>query len=202
MGCWLNERPSHRIGCLLVDEHPVVRGGLRRMLEESGIFEVDGEASSLDRAVDLARRTRPALAILGLCGQAAGATLQALRDASPRTIVMSFLAAGEPPPAGVDGVISRSGDARTILRALRVAARVGETTVSSSAQEAGRRVVSPREREVLELLADGLSNRQISDRLVVSLETIKTHVRNILTKLGAASRAEAVAVAIRQGIIR
>ena len=197
----MNERPPQRLGCLLVDEHPVVREGLRQILLSIEGLPVSGEASTRETATEFARQLQPAIAIVGMGGQSGRETGRDIRSASPKTFIVSFPSDSGDGDADADAVVSRSAPRSTILGVITEALGVADVEPLRR-RERVERSISPREREVLELLAEGLSNRQISDRLVVSLETIKTHVRNILGKLGSDSRAHAVATGLRQGLIR
>lgn len=196
----MNERSPQRLGCLIVDEHPVVREGLRQVLRPIEELAIVGEAAGREAATDLARRLQPTLVLIGLPGEIGRETGRAVRLVSPRSVVVSFPPAGEEPDPAADGSVVRGSERGAILAVVRRALDGADRR--SLHRSRAERSVSPREREVLELLAEGLSNRQISDRLVVSLETIKTHVRNILAKLGAESRAQAVATGLRDGLIR
>jgi DNA-binding NarL/FixJ family response regulator len=196
----LNERSPQRLGCLIVDEHPVVREGLRQVLRSIEELIIAGEAATPEAATDLARRLQPTLVLIGLPGEVGRETGRAVRLASSRSVIVSFPPTGEEPDPAAHGSVARAAERGAILAVIRRALDAADRR--SSRRTRAERSISPREREVLELLAEGLSNRQISDRLVVSLETIKTHVRNILAKLGAESRAQAVATGLRDGLIR
>ena len=206
------------IGCLLVDDHGVVREGLRRVLSQVDDLVVVGEASSGEEAVTLAGRRRPTIILMdarmpGIGGLEATRIIQ--RE-HPEVKVIVFTAHGqqdllwEALDSGAQGFVLKDADRPTLLGAIRQVA-AGEPYVDPRlAPDFLRQLSKPRpesppsgrEREILQLLADGCSNREISDKLVLSVETVKTHVKHILAKLEAEHRTQAVAIGIRQAMIR
>jgi DNA-binding NarL/FixJ family response regulator len=206
------------IGCLLVDDHGVVREGLRRVLSQVDDLVVVGEASSGEEAVALTARRRPTIVLMDARMPGIGG-LEATRIIGrehPDVKVIVFTAHGqqdllwEALDSGAQGFVLKDADRPTLLGAIRQVA-AGESYVDprlapdflrqlSKPQTASP--LSAREREILQLLADGCSNREISDKLVLSVETVKTHVKHILAKLEAEHRTQAVAIGIRQAMIR
>ncbi|QMU75948.1 response regulator transcription factor [Streptacidiphilus sp. PB12-B1b] len=211
------------IRVLLVDDHPVVRRGLRALLEELPELEPVGEAADGDEALRLLNRLRqaggprPDVVLMdlqmgaGMNGVEATRRITALPD-PPSVLVLTvystdadILAAVE---AGATGYLLKDAPPEELAAAVRAAAR-GETVLAPPVAarlmgrvRAGRPALSPRETEILELLAEGLANRQISKRLFISEATVKTHLVHVYDKLGVDSRTAAVAAAISSGLLR
>ena len=202
---------------MLVDDHPVVRAGLRALLEGQADLSVVAEASDASTALDVAEKFRPDVVLIDLNlgpgpgGVAVTASLRA-RRAAPRVLVLTtydteadVLAAIE---AGASGYLLKDAPAEELFRAIRGTAR-GETVLASAiaarlVQRAGSPgpVVTEREVEILQLLARGLANKEMAKQLFVSEATVKSHLSHIYTKLGVETRAGAVAAAIDRRIIR
>jgi DNA-binding NarL/FixJ family response regulator len=202
---------------LIADDHAIVRQGLRLLLEQEG-FEVVGEAKDGSEAVRLAGDLLPDVAVLdrlmpGHCGLEA---TWEIRRVSPQTRVImlsgradeeSVLQAVE---AGARGWVLKSQDARDLIAAVREVAR-GGTYLSAAASTAvmdafrGRAKSSAdsltrRERQVLQLIAEGRRNREIAELLGVSVKTTETHRSRIVTKLNSHHTADLVRYAIRTGL--
>jgi DNA-binding NarL/FixJ family response regulator len=204
----------HDITCLIVDDHEVVREGLRLSLSRASHIRVIGEAGDGASAVALAERRRPNVVIMdvrmpGMDG------LQATREIMekvPESSVLIFTAYSERSllgrglDAGAKGYILKEAPHQTLLRAIeKVAGGEGyvdpalmPTFLSSKDRD---EMLTSREREILQLLADGMSNADVAGRLFISQETVKSHVRHILAKLEADTRTHAVAIALRESII-
>jgi DNA-binding NarL/FixJ family response regulator len=202
---------------VLVDDHPVVRAGVRALLEGQPDITVVGEAADASTALDVVRRTRPHVVLMDLnLGSGAGgaATTAAIRglEQPPRVLVLTtydteadILAAID---AGAAGYLLKDAPPDELFRAVRGTAR-GETVLAPQvAATLVRRASAPgpvlteREVEILELLAMGIPNKEMAKRLLVSEATVKSHLSHIYTKLGVDSRTGAVATAIEQRIIR
>jgi DNA-binding NarL/FixJ family response regulator len=203
-------------GVLLADRHAVVREGLRRILGQSDGVVIVGEASDGDEVIDLLIRRRPDVVVIdaGLPGDGYE-TARRVNSNSPETDVLLLIEVvdGEgyldARTYGAAGVIGRDATPAVICAAVhRVAA--GEIYADPRIDPALRlaevapvqRVLTPREQQILQLLADGYTNREVGARLVLGSETVKTHVAHILTKLNAAHRSQAVAIGMRDGLIR
>jgi DNA-binding NarL/FixJ family response regulator len=207
----------------VVDDHAVVRRGLRGYLEVVEDLEVVGEAADGQEALEgiaaLVAAGRPPDVVLmdlllpGMDGVAATA---ALRQRHPGIEVVAMTSSTQAAmvhgalQAGAAGYLLKDAEADEVAAAIRAACR-GEVHLDAAiAKQLTRSLVTPepgtvnsltdREREVLVLVAQGLSNRQIADALVVSERTARTHVSNILGKLGVASRTQAALLAVREGI--
>ena len=199
---------------LLADDHEVVREGLRLALLRSPHIRVVGEAPDGETAVSLAERRRPDVIVMdlrmpGMDGiEATEEIMRRLPDAK----VLIFTAYSERAllqrglESGARGYILKEAPHETLLRAIEKVA-AGETFVDPALMAAltqsrgGSDVLTPREREILQLLADGLSNADAAGQLFISQETVKSHVRHILTKLEADTRTQAVAIALRDAMI-
>jgi DNA-binding NarL/FixJ family response regulator len=201
------------ITCLIADDHEVVREGLRLALSRTPHIRVVGEAADGEAAVALAERRRPDVVIMdirmgGMDGfEAAGK----IRDGASNARILFFTAHAERNlltrgrEAGALGYLLKEAPHSTIIRAIDRVAAGGEfvdpalaTSMVASDREG---LLTAREREILQLLADGLSNADVAQRLFISQETVKSHVRHILAKLEADTRTQAVAIALRESII-
>lgn len=200
---------------LLVDDHPVVRAGLRAVLEASGI-DVIAEASNGTEALDLAEQLRPEVVLCdlrlgeGMTGVGVTAALNE-RPHPPAVVILTtydrdseLLGAID---AGALGYVLKDEPPEQIVRALHAAASgkvhlsAEHTTRVMAGMRSNRPRLTPREREVLSLLATGATNGEISDRLFVSEATVKTHLVHIFEKLDVSSRGQAVHAGRQAGLI-
>ncbi len=212
-------RPIH---ILIVDDHPVVRDGLRSMLSTQPDFQVVGEAVNGVEAVQLAARLKPDVILLDLempdlDGVSALAQVRAT-DPQARVIIVTAYDTDErivqAVVAGAQGYLLKGAPREEIFRAIRVVNEGGsllQPIVASklmrhmsdrASQSADTDSLTPRELEVLGLLAQGKSNKQIAAELVITERTTKFHVSSILSKLKAANRTEAVKIAVQRGLVR
>lgn len=205
---------TREITVLLVDDHEVVREGLRLALLRSPHVRVVGEAADGETAVTLTERRRPDVVVMDLrmpLMDGIEATEEIARRV-PDTRVLVFTAYSERAllqrglESGARGYILKEAPHETLLRAIEKVA-AGETFVdpalmpSLATSRDGTDVLTQREREILQLLADGMSNADVAAQLFISQETVKSHVRHILTKLEADTRTQAVAIALREAMI-
>jgi DNA-binding NarL/FixJ family response regulator len=202
------------ITCLIVDDHEVVREGLRLSLSRAPHIRVIGEASDGASAVTLAERRRPDVVIMDvrMPGMDGLEATKLLSKSSPDTKVLIFTAYSERSllgrglESGAKGYILKEAPHGTLLRAIEKVA-AGDGYVDPALMPSfltGRDkddMLTPREREILQLLADGMSNADAASKLFISQETVKSHVRHILAKLEADTRTHAVAIALRESII-
>lgn len=200
---------------LIVDDHPVVRAGLRTLLDGQPGLTVVGEAADGAAAIELARTLRPEVVLCdlrlrdGVDGVGVARALRG-RDDPAVLILTTYDHDGDivrAVEAGAAGYLLKDADPAVILRAVQAAA-AGESVLSEDQVErvvatmrTAPRTLSEREIEVLTLLGDGLSNRELARRLLVSEATVKTHLAHIYDKLGAANRTAAVAAARERGLL-
>ncbi|GAA2484448.1 response regulator transcription factor [Streptomyces thermolineatus] len=208
---------SEPIRLLIADDHPVVRAGLRAVLATEPGLEVVAEAPTAEEAVALAAEHRVDVVLMdlqfggGMSGSEATAAITS-RPGAPRVLVVTTydtdadtLAAVE---AGATGYLLKDAPPEELAAAVRAAAEGRTTLAPAVANRLMDRVRTPaaalsrRETEVLELVAEGLSNLQISRRLHLSQATVKSHLVHVYTKLGVDSRTAAVAAATARGILR
>ncbi|HZS00857.1 MAG TPA: response regulator transcription factor [Chloroflexota bacterium] len=206
------------IEVLVVAAYPTVRAGLRALLEEATDCAIVGQAASFAEAAELAARFAPRVALVD-AGSARGhelGDLAALADEQPDLGLVVLADAGAErylPPLGRGrvGYLPRDAGPDAILQAVRAVAAglvvldpraaPSLTATPRLALDAPAEPLTAREQEVLALMAQGLPNKTIAQRLVISEHTVKFHVGAILAKLGAASRTEAVTLAARQGLL-
>ncbi|MCQ4083363.1 response regulator transcription factor [Streptomyces sp. RB6PN25] len=207
------------IRVLLVDDHQVVRRGLRTFLEVQDDIEVVGEASDGDEGVCRAEELRPDVILLdirmpGMDGIACLRKLRELGVAAKVLVVTSFTEQRTVVPAlraGAAGYLYKDVDPDALAGAIRsvhaghvlLQPEVADALLSREEPGAGQGrggSLTDREREVLGLIADGRSNREIARALVLSEKTVKTHVSNILMKLDLADRTQAALWAVRHGM--
>jgi DNA-binding NarL/FixJ family response regulator len=190
---------------LVVDDHDVVQWGFRLLLSEQRWVDRCLAASSVEEALDQARTLQPHVALVDLfLGRQSGAELcEAIEKVSPKTRVLLISGAGWISPeaaraAGAAGFVSKDWSAADIARAVRM---VGKgMTVFAPRSEPAPADLSPREREVLTLIARGATNKEIADDLFLSPHTVKDHTSSLYRKLDVRNRAEAVRRAERLGL--
>lgn len=208
------KQESKRIRILIVDDHPVVRAGLSSMLATQPGIDVVGSASSGEEALEMVRRDMPDLLLLDLRmpGMSGIDTLLALKamKAPARVIILTSFEMDEniyrAVQAGALGYLLKDTSQSQMLEAIttvhsgkryipsQIAARLAERMMRSN--------LTARELEILEMLAKGLTNKQIGTALSISDNTVRNHVNSIMEKMEVSDRTEAVAVAIQQGILQ
>lgn len=206
-----------RIRLLLVDDHAVVRQGLRSFLEVQPDMEVVGEAATAAEAVEQASRLLPNVVLMDLVmpvGDGVDA-IRTLREVAPSVRILVLSSFLDDPrvfgavQAGAAGYLLKDVQPDALADAIR---QVHKGLPALDPQIAARLMRGParpllsanftqRELDVLKLMAEGLSNREIAGRLFISEKTVKTHVSHVLQKLGVADRTQAALLAVRQRLV-
>jgi DNA-binding NarL/FixJ family response regulator len=201
---------------LLVDDHELIREGLRRAFERDSSFEVVGEAGTVAQALATIRATTPDVVIMDVRlpdGNGLDAVRKLRQAGQHMGIVILTMYAGdqqlfEALEAGASSFVAKDAPAEEVLAAARHAATSPQSFSAADLANAMRRKLapagpqlSPREREVLRLLADGLAVSGIAKTLYISESTTKTHISKLYEKLGAGNRAQALMTAMRLGLI-
>lgn len=212
------------IRVLLAEDHRIVREGTRQLLEQAGDLVIVGEAENGRQAVDMTAELLPDVVVMDgrmpvLNGLEA---TRAIKERHPgvRVLILSAYESDQyvfpALEAGADGYLLKTSSGQELARAIRrvyrgqsvldpqITGRVVEQVTARRPPRADATMVealSERELEVLQVVAAGKSNKEIADRLSISVYTVQVHLRNIYGKLGVASRTEAVTVALRRGWI-
>ena len=219
----VTRREERRISTrvLVVDDHPVVRAGLRRLLEADERLTVVGEAANARDAVLAARAGRPDVVVLDvrLAADDGIGTIPALLHERPKTRILVFSAHSDPSllraafAAGASGYLVKDAVEGELITAIHEVAgggryvhpSLGAQLVAAEEAEAAKAQadpLSPRERQVLRLLALGHTNQEIARHLAISVRTVETHRTRIMRKLGAETRAALVGYALAEGLIQ
>ena len=212
---------DHAIRLVVVDDHPVVREGLRSFLGSRDGLEVVGEAEDVDGAVATVRELAPDVVVLDLVLPGGGGIAALPRllelDPAPRVLVLTSFGADEQAlaavRAGASGWLGKDVPPSELESAIRTVHRGGSVLDPAVAPRLLAEVSSPggadpgldqltaREREVLSLLGLGLSNRELAGRLFVAEKTVKTHVSAVLAKLQLTDRTQAALYAVHHGLV-
>ena len=211
---------ADRIRLAVIDDHPIVREGLVAVLSDDAGFQVVGTAASAEDGLRLVQQERPDVLLLDLelPGASGIDALPGLLEASPDTKVIVFTAYDTEERvlgalrAGAKGYLLKGSPSEEIGRAIRAVhaggshleGRVATTVLAQirgGRQEGGAAPLSARERQVLRLVAEGRSNKEIARALTITERTAKFHVTSLLNKLGADNRAQAAAMAVQRGIL-
>jgi NarL family two-component system response regulator LiaR len=209
---------SKPIKVMIVDDHPVVRNGLKAMLLALDDMDLAGEAGSGRETLARCRESLPDVILMDMVmpGMDGVETTRAVLDQYPEVKIIILTSFPEEDlvqkaiAAGASGYLFKDTAIDTLPGAIR-AAFAGQSTFSPEATQALIQAktappklghdLSTREREVLALLVDGLSNDEIAGRLVISPNTVKNHVRACMSKLGAANRAQTAALAVKHQLV-
>ena len=203
-----------KITILIADDHAVVRTGLAALLATESDFDVVGQARNGEEAVREAKRLKPDVVLMDLVmpktsGAAATETL-ATELPETRVVILTSFGATEGIEralrAGATGALMKTDSDTTLVKTIRRVA-AGEHVVSGEIQKLIKSdpplpALTPRQREVLESLTRGLTNKDIAKQFGISANCVKLHLANIFTRLGAANRAEAISIALRHRLIR
>ncbi len=205
------------IRVMVVDDHDMVRSGLGAFLTTTEDLHLAGEASDGEEAIRLAKEIKPDVVLMDLVmpGVDGVQATRVIRAVCPDTQVVALTSFGEERlvkgalEAGAISYLIKNVSAEELARAIR-AAHLGQSTLAPEAAQtlvqaathpSDAPLLTDREHEVLQLMAEGLKNPQIAQRLVISRSTVKYHVSNILSKLGVVTRAEAISVALRKRLV-
>ena len=210
--------PENPVRVLVADDEPLVRSGLRLILDAEPDLEVVGEAGDGAQAVELARTLRPDVVCMdvrmpGVDGLRATELVLRLPDPPRVLVVTTFEHDGyvlDALTVGASGFLLKRAGADEMVQAVRTVA-VGQSLLYPQALRdlvrtrpratTGAPVLTPREREVLGLVAEGMTNAEIATALVVGVETVRTHVASVLAKLQARDRTQAVVLGYRAGLV-
>ena len=208
------------IRVLIVDDHAIVRKGIRALLSEAGGFEVVGEADTGQAALLLAGETRPDVILMdllmpGMDGIEATRQITGRHPQARILVLTSFAADNKVFPAikaGALGYLLKDSSPDDLVRAIRqvhrgepslhpiIARKLLQEIARPAELQPAPESLTAREIEVLKLIAEGLSNQDIADRIIVSESTVRAHVSRILGKLHLASRTQAALYAVREGL--
>jgi DNA-binding NarL/FixJ family response regulator len=216
-----------RIRVLVVDDHPIVREGLRKLLEMESDIEVVAEADDGRRAIELVEERRPDIVLLDLKmpGMDGLAALQTIRSAAPETRVIVLTASEDKNEwvqamkLGCQGIVVKQTSPDLIVKSIRkvhggeiwldshTTAAVMRQFASPADHAAGtagkgreRSPLSAREREIVALVAQGYKNKEMAEKMFISEQTVKNHLHNIFDKLGVSDRLELALYAIHKGL--
>jgi NarL family two-component system response regulator LiaR len=209
---------SEMIRVMIVDDHPIVREGLTTLLEAHPELTLVGEAPDGGRAIELCDQLRPDVILMDLImPEVDGVTaIQSIMKSHPETRILALTSFVENEilqaalEAGAVGYLLKNISAAELAEAIKTA-NVGKPTLAPEATQALIHAVTappslghdltPREFDVLNHLAEGLTNAEVAQRLGISPSTVKNHISNILSKLGAASRTEAATIALKHKLV-
>ena len=202
------------LNVVIVDDHVALRRGMELLLRRAG-HHVVGTADDAEAGEALIIRRKPDVALvdLALPGMSGAELTRSLLKEDPKLRIILYTGAAderqllEALDAGAAGLALKSGDPAELEQAILTVAAGGDyldprlTPLLAKGANGRAKTLSPREREILGLLSQGLSGEEAATQLFLSPETVRTHVRNAMTKLGAATRAHAVALALQRGEI-
>jgi DNA-binding NarL/FixJ family response regulator len=202
------------LNVVIVDDHVALRRGMELLLRRAG-HHVVGTADDAEAGEALILRRKPDVALvdLALPGMSGAELTRSLLKEDPRVRIILYTGAADERQlldaldAGAAGLALKSGDPQELEQAILTVAAGGDyldprlTPLLAKGGNGREKTLSPREREILGLLSQGLSGEEAATQLFLSPETVRTHVRNAMTKLGAATRAHAVALALQRGEI-
>lgn len=213
-----------RVRVLLADDHAMFREGIRLLLETRGGFEVVGEAATGQEALELALSLRPDVVIMdiGMPGMNGLEATRLIRAESPESRVLILTIHGtdeyffQALEAGASGYVLKEAASTDLVSAIESVQRGGMflypslarklveeylRRVGSGEERSSYEALTAREREVLQLVAEGCTNQEIADRLGLSVHTVQTHRIHIMNKLGLHNRAQLVSYAVRLGLL-
>jgi DNA-binding NarL/FixJ family response regulator len=205
---------DRRLSVLVVDDHPVVRAGLRAMIDAQPDMETVAEGANGEEAIDLFRRLRPAITLMDLRmpGLGGAEAIETLHKSFPDACILVLTTYDGDEDiyralhAGARAYLLKDMPREALLETIRAvhagAHRLPPEVAARLAERMHQSELTSREIEIVEHIASGLSNKQIAAALGIGEATVKTHVNNIMGKLGASDRTHAVTIALRRGFIR
>lgn len=210
---------ADRIRVLMADDHPLFRQGVMELLQERDDIEILAAVSDGEQALERARELQPDVVLLDVHMPGGGGVeaVRAIKEELGTGVLMLTVSSKDDDllgaiEAGADGYLLKNAEADELFRAIHhvaggrgalspeIAGKVMQRATAGRKRR-GAENLTPREHEVLDLLAKGLTTAEIARDLVIAQSTVKTHVRHILRKLGASNRTEAVAKAARMGLL-
>jgi NarL family two-component system response regulator LiaR len=216
-GAEIDGNKPARIRVFIVDDHEIVRSGLAAFLRVARDLELVGEAGTGEEGVRVCERVQPDVVLMDMVmpGMDGVAATRELRERCPRSRVIALTSFPEEDlvrralTAGASGYLLKNVSGSELAAAIRaahadkpvLAPEAARALIQQATHQSLGHDLSVREREVLKLLTAGVSNRVIAERLIVSPSTVDFHVSNILGKLGATTRTEAVAIAIQHHLV-
>lgn len=210
---------ARKVRIVIADDHQIFRDGLRRLLESEPGFEVVGEAADGIDAVEVSQRARPDVLLLDLAMPRMSGIESLTHAGLEHTRVILLTAAIEPAQVlravqhGARGIVLKDAATRQLIDGIHrvmdgkllLGGDVADDLAAAVQQSGGQRErpfgLTARELEIIDAVAAGESNREVADRLSISLQTVKHHLTNIFDKTGTSSRLELALFAIRQGIV-
>lgn len=208
---------TEKISVLIVDDHELIRQGLRRAFERDGDFNVTAEAGNVEEAMKQLAALKPQVVVFDVRlpdGSGIDAARKARNLMPDLGIVILTMYAGdeqlfEALEAGASAFVPKNAPSEDVVAAARHAASSPRAFTANDLADAMKRKLSPsgpqlspREREVLQLLADGFGVAQVSRQLYISESTTKTHISKLYEKLGAGNRAQALMAALKLGLLK
>ncbi len=208
------KKDGRRLSVLVVDDHPVVRAGLRAMIDAQPDMETVAEGANGQEAIDLFRRHQPAITLMDLRMPVLGGAeaIETLHKGFPDACILVLTTYDGDEDiyralhAGARAYLLKDMPREALLETIRAvhagAHRLPPEVAARLAERMHQSELTSREVEIVEHIASGLSNKQIAAALGIGEATVKTHVNNIMGKLGANDRTHAVTIALRRGFIR
>lgn len=207
-------KEQKKIRILIVDDHPLMREGIAAIINDEADLSIVAEAPNVEAATKKFREFRPDIALLDLRlpdGSGIDAMIDILAEFPDSKIIILTMFDGDAEirralKAGARGYLLKSTPSQELIRVIRLV-HAGKRHIPTEvaehlAEHLGEETLTAREIEVLRFVSEGKRNREIGEKLFITEETVKVHIRNIMEKLYAADRTQAVAIALRRGIIQ